>query len=82
MEEESWEGNHASGKQLHLGSIWEASGKHLGGISERPGRHLGATWEHLGDLGPQGVTKVKEEARYEYLEDIGLDLARPWPKGL
>jgi len=33
-------------------------------------------------LFPQGVAKVKEEARYEYLEDIGLDLARPWPKGL
>ena len=30
----------------------------------------------------QGVAKVKEEARYEYLKDIGLDLARPWPKGL
>ena len=25
---------------------------------------------------------MKEEARYEYLKDIGLDLARPWPKGL
>ena len=30
----------------------------------------------------QGVAKVNEEARYEYLKDIGLDLARPWPKGL
>ena len=30
----------------------------------------------------QGVAKVKEEARYEYLKDIGLDLARPWPKGI
>ena len=30
----------------------------------------------------QCVTKMKEEARYEYLKGIGLDLARPWPKGL
>ena len=30
----------------------------------------------------QGVAKVNEETRCEYLKDTGLDLARPWPKGL
>ena len=30
----------------------------------------------------KGVARLNEEARYEYLKDIGLDLARPWPKGL
>ena len=24
---------------------------------------------------------MNEETRYEYLNGIGLDLARPWPKG-
>ena len=30
----------------------------------------------------QGDAKLNEETRYEYLNDIGMDLARPWPKGL
>ena len=30
----------------------------------------------------QGVAKVNEETRCEYLKHTGLDLARPWPKGL
>ena len=30
----------------------------------------------------QCVAKVNEETRCEYLKGTGLDLARPWPKGL
>ena len=30
----------------------------------------------------QGVGKANEETRHEYLKDVGMDLARPWPKGL
>ena len=30
----------------------------------------------------QSVANVNEETKYEYLKDTGMDLARPWPKGL
>ena len=38
--------------------------------------------DFLARLFRQGVAKVNEETRCEYLKDTGLDLARPWPKGL
>ncbi len=51
MEEASW---------VHLGNIWDASGKHLGGmwsygrLLEGSGMHMGCAWGLSGDLGCLG----------------------------
>ena len=46
---------------MHLGSIWETSGRHLGGIREASGRLLGGIWEASGrHVGLQAALGLQE----------------------
>ena len=55
-------------------------------ISRRRGRRGDAISRRRGSLveSNQSYSQIQrnEETRYEYLKDIGQDLARHWPKGL